>query len=76
MNNAIKAVRNVLDICTEYTAQDCKILNRVAKLIIKHGAVSLERLTKLTKLATREICWALWHLGAIETPAQLWLLPA
>jgi hypothetical protein len=71
----IKAVRIVHGVTTEYTENDCKILNTIANLIIKHGAISLERLQGITGYWDRTISWAMWHLEAVETPAQLWILP-
>jgi hypothetical protein len=76
MNSAaIKAVRIVHGVRTEYNALDCKILNKVAKLLIKFGAISTERLVKLTKLQTNSVLWALWHLEAVTCSLELWLLP-
>jgi len=75
MNNAVKAVRITHGVVTEYTAFDCKILNKVAALIIKFGAISAERLAKLSKFQMRTVLWALWHLGCEETTMQLWVMP-
>lgn len=75
MKDRIKAVRLVHGIRTEYYEVDCKILNRIAKLLIQHGAISSERLQTITKFGTLTVNWALWHLEAVETPAQLWILP-
>lgn len=74
MKTQVKAIRIVQGITTEYTAEDCKILNKIAKLLIKFGAVSSERLGKITGYQGRTINWALWHLEAEETPAQLFIL--
>jgi hypothetical protein len=71
----VKAVRIAHGIRTEYIEADCKFLNKIANTIIKYGAISFERLQKITKLETRTICWALWHLEAIETAAELYILP-
>ena len=75
MKHRIKAVRIVHGIRTEYLEVDCKLLNKIANTIIKYGAISFERLQKITKLETLTIAWALWHLEAVETPAELWILP-
>jgi hypothetical protein len=75
MKHPIKAARIVHGIVTEYTENDCKILNKVARLIIKYGAISLERLQRITKYEPITIHWALWHLEAETGTAQLWILP-
>lgn len=75
MKHQIKAIRLVHGVTTEYTAEDCKILNTVARLIIKHGAISYERLKALTGYEAITIHWALWHLEAETGTAQLWVLP-
>lgn len=75
MKPAIKAVRIVHGSVTEYNAEDCKILNTVIALIIEHGGISAERLQGITGYWDRTISWALWHIDAVYTPAQLWILP-
>jgi hypothetical protein len=75
MKHPIKAIRSVHGINTYYRELDCKILNKVAKLIIKFGAISTERLVKLTKYDPITVGWALWHLEAFTGSAQLWILP-
>lgn len=75
MKHKVKAIRFVHGVTTEYTVNDCKILNKVAKLIIKYGAISLERLEGITDYQPRTIQWAFFHLEAIETGSGLWVLP-
>jgi predicted transcriptional regulator len=58
-----------------YNAVDCIVLNKVVKQVIKHGAISVERLQKITKISEREIHWALHHLEAKRTSADLYVLP-
>jgi hypothetical protein len=75
MKHPIKAERIVHGVKTEYDQFDCRILNKIAKLVIHYGAISFERLQGITQYQARTIHWAMWHLEAIETPAQLWILP-
>jgi len=75
MKQAIKAIRIVHGITTEYNQNDCNILNTIAKLLIKHGAISSERLQGITGFQSITVGWALWHLEAKESKAQLWTLP-
>ena len=75
MNNAARAVRFAHNIATELTALDCKILNKVAALIIKYGAISAERVATLTKFSSITVGWALFQLEAVETSMQLFILP-
>lgn len=75
MEHKIKAIRLVHGVTTEYNNLDCKILNMVARLIIKYGAISFERLKTVSGLPDIAIHWALWHLEAETGTAQLWILP-
>lgn len=58
---------------TAYTARDVRDLNRAAKLLAKHGALSVERLAKLAKMGTLSAHWCFFHLGATITPAGLFV---
>lgn len=58
---------------TPYTARDVRDLNRAAKLLAKHGALSVERLAKLTGMGTLGAAWAFLHIGAVGTPSGLFM---
>ncbi len=77
MKYSIKAVRSAYGVKTEYDQFDCKILNKVAKLIIKYGAISVERLQGITQYQSRTVRWALFHLEALEALEKggLYILP-
>jgi hypothetical protein len=57
------------------TAEDCKYLNKVAALLVKFGAASVERLAKVSKLQTCTVQWALFQLDAECGSAELHYLP-
>jgi hypothetical protein len=57
------------------TAEDCKYLNKVAALLVKFGAASVERLAKVGRLETHTVQWALYHLEAGSGSAELYYLP-
>ncbi len=76
MKQPIKAVRIVHGVRTEYDQFDCRILNKIAKLVIHYGAISFERLQSITKYQGLTIHWALWHLEATEQKGSgLYTLP-
>ncbi len=58
-----------------WTAEDCKYLNKVAALVVKFGAASVERLAKVAKLETHTVQWALFQLDAECGTAELYYLP-
>lgn len=61
MKHPIKAIRSVHGVNTYYRELDCKILNKIAKLIIKHGAISYERLKALNCLINAYLNWAVMN---------------
>ncbi len=58
---------------TAYSAKDVRDLNRAAKLLAQHGAISAERLAKLMKQGTLSAHWCMFHLGAVMTSAGLYV---
>jgi len=60
---------------TPYSARDIRDLNRAAKLLAKHGALSPERLAKITRQSTLSASWCLFHIGAVWTAAGLFVWP-
>lgn len=71
MTNAKPAAFCTID-RTPYSARDIRDLNRAAKLLSKHGALSVERLAKLSGMWTLGAAWAFFHIGATLTSSGLY----
>ncbi len=73
MTNRNAAASHLFD-RSNLSADDCKVMNRVAAKLIKFGAASEERIAKTSRLDSHSVAWALWHLRA-EQGAGLYCLP-
>lgn len=76
MSNRNKIVAsNVVTREGYYTARDAKFINKVAALVIKYGAVSVERAARLLNESEFSVMYAFWHLDAKKTSSGLYVLP-
>lgn len=68
-----KAVRTIDG--SPLTRCEVRDLNRSAKLMAKYGAISAERLAKLTRQSLRSALWCLLYIGAVPTASGLYVWP-